>query len=323
MKVSVIICAYTEERWEQLLAAVASIKAQTVPVHEIVVIIDHNRALYERASQHISSIMLLENVHERGLSGARNTGLARVSGDIIAFMDEDATAAPDWLEQLLKNYENPLVWGVGGMIEPVWLSGRPAWFPQEFYWVVGCTHKGVTTTTAPIRNQIGCNMSFKREVFDQIGGFRDGIGRVGKIPVGCEETELCIRANQHKPNHIMLFEPKARVFHEVPGSRANWQYFRSRCYSEGISKALVAMLVGAGDGLSSERTYTFRTLPLGVLRGMADTLTLRDKVGILRSAAIVSGLLITTYGYIKGILSQKKLNKGMAAPKVIGVEAQS
>lgn len=309
MKVTVLICAYTEERWDDLLAAVDSIKFQTVAAHEILVVIDHNTSLFERAQKYIDGVHLIENVEERGLSGARNTGLAQASGAIIAFMDEDATAAPDWLEQLLKGYENPLVWGVGGYIEPLWLTGRPSWFPQEFDWIVGCTHSGMPASTDKIRNQIGCNMSFRREVFEEIGGFRDGIGRVGKIPVGCEETELCIRANQHQPERIMLYEPQAKVLHRVPGNRATWQYFRSRCYSEGISKALVASLVGANDGLSTERSYTFRTLPLGVLRGIKDTLTLRDKAGILRAAAIISGLLITTYGYLKGKLSQKRLTK--------------
>lgn len=320
MKVSVIICAYTEERWEQLLAAVASIKRQTIPVHQIIVIIDHNDTLYERVKQQVTGICLLKNEEERGLSGARNTALRQANGEMIAFMDEDATADPDWLENLTKHYENPSVWGVGGKIEPVWLAGRPSWFPEEFDWVVGCTHSGIPKNTAPLRNQIGCNMSFRREVFERVGGFRNGIGRVGKIPVGCEETELCIRANQNQPDNIMLFEPQAKVSHEVPASRSKWNYFTSRCYSEGISKALVTHIVGSNDGLSSERTYTFKTLPLGILRGIADTLTLRDKAGVLRSFAIISGLFITTYGYIKGKLADKKLNKETSIPYVMGSE---
>jgi cellulose synthase/poly-beta-1,6-N-acetylglucosamine synthase-like glycosyltransferase len=112
-------------------------------------------------------------------------------------MDEDATAAPDWLERLTHGYDSDEVLGVGGTIDPLWLTGRPAWFPAEFDWVVGCTYRGLPETANRVRNLIGCNMSFRREVFQQVGGFRSGIGRIGLRPVGCEETELCIRLNQH------------------------------------------------------------------------------------------------------------------------------
>ena len=79
---------------------------------------------------------------QRGISGARNSGIAAARGAIIAFLDDDAIAAPDWLEQLLAGYSSPNVLGVGGAIEPQWQGGRPRWFPPEFDWVVGCTYLG-------------------------------------------------------------------------------------------------------------------------------------------------------------------------------------
>jgi hypothetical protein len=158
-------------------------------------------------------------------------------------------------------------------------------------------------TPTTVRNLIGCNMSFRREVFGVVGGFRDGIGRVGTRPVGCEETELCIRVNQRWSNKKLLYDPAAQVYHRVPANRGTWHYFLTRCFSEGLSKALVAQLVGSKDGLSNERTYTFRTLPLGVLRGSIDALRL-DLNGLRRAASIVGGLAFTTAGYLKGRLSR-------------------
>ncbi|MBI5566629.1 MAG: glycosyltransferase family 2 protein [Chloroflexi bacterium] len=299
-RISVIICAYTEDRWSELAAAVESVRQQTLPAHEIIVVIDHNPPLLARARNQLNEVVVIENRQPRGLSGARNSGGAIASGDIIAFMDEDATAAPDWLAQLIGPYADPDVLGVGGAIEPKWLNGRPNWFPAEFDWVVGCTYRGLPETLRRVRNLIGCNMSLRREVFQQIGGFRSGIGRVGTRPVGCEETELCIRLNQQQPHSVLLYEPRSRVCHRVPKSRSSWRYFSTRCYAEGLSKALVARFVGANDGLSSERTYAFQTLPRGVARGIFDVIQRGDWSGFARAAAITIGLLLTTAGYAMG-----------------------
>jgi hypothetical protein len=159
-------------------------------------------------------------------------------------------------------------------------------------------------TTGPQRNMIGANMSFRATVFARTGHFRSGIGRVGTKPYGGEETELCIRAMQSIPGSIILYEPAASVQHSVPQNRATWRYYLSRCYAEGQSKALISRLVGASDGLASERSYTMRVLPRGVLRGLADAIT-GDVAGLARAAAIVAGLGVTAAGYAMGAVSQR------------------
>jgi GT2 family glycosyltransferase len=295
---TVIICAYSDERWSDLKAAIASVQGQTVPPGEIVVVIDHNPALLERVRAEIPAVIALANRCERGLSGARNSGLAIAQGEIIAFLDDDAVAEPGWLAQLCAGYRDPEVLGVGGAIEPLWLGGRVPWFPAEFGWVVGCSYRGMPESTAAVRNLIGANMSLRREVFAAIGGFSGTLGRVGARPVGCEETELCIRARQHWLGRSLLYEPRARVRHRVPAARVRWGYFLARCYAEGLSKAQVVHLVGPDDGLASERSYTLRTLPQGVVRGLADGLVRRDISGFARVGAIIAGFACTTTGYL-------------------------
>jgi hypothetical protein len=98
----------------------------------------------------------------------------------------------------------------------------------------------------------------------------------------------------------------------VPAARARWGYFRSRCYNEGRSKALVARLVGAHDGLATERSYTLRTLPQGVAGGLADALG-GDGAGLLRAGAIIAGLLITAAGYLAGKAEGLRAGTPMAA----------
>jgi glucosyl-dolichyl phosphate glucuronosyltransferase len=302
--ISVVICAHTEERWEQLVCAVESLERQSVAPREILIVVDHNLALAQRAYRRLPSVRVIENEQQRGISGARNSGIAAARGAIIAFLDDDAIAAPDWIERLLEGYADPSVMGVGGAIEPHWQCGRPRWFPPEFDWVVGCTYLGMPDRAAPVRNLIGCNMSFRSEVFGQIGGFRDQIGRVGARPAGCDETELCIRLGQRLPSAQLLYSPCVCVQHHVPAARARWGYFCSRCLLEGRSKAQVAQLVGASAGSATERTYTLRTLPRGVARGLADALLRRDPSGLARATAIVLGLAITLAGYLQGMAGQ-------------------
>ena len=300
---SVVICAYSDERWDDLLAAIASVREQHLRPEQIIVVIDHNPGLLDRLQQvGEPGITLIPNSQQRGLSGARNSGIAAARGDVIAFLDDDAMAAPDWLRWLAEGYADKSVLGVGGDIQPLWLADRPVWFPEEFNWVIGCSYRGMPTATAPVRNLLGANMSLRSEVFAAIGGFRHGMGRIGKTPLGCEETELCIRAVQRWPGSQFLYEPRATVRHRVPQARANWTYFRSRCYAEGLSKAQVARLVGPQNGLASERAYTTRTLPAAVVRGLAE-LAGRDAGGLRRAAAVIGGLAWTVMGYLRGALA--------------------
>jgi GT2 family glycosyltransferase len=296
---SVIVCAYTERRWADIVAAVGSLRAQTAPAAEVVLVADHNPALLDRAREALAGVRCVPNSGPRGLYGARNSGIAAATGDVLAFLDDDAVAEPDWLERLLSGYEDPRVLAVGGAVLPHWEDGRPAAFPPEFDWVVGCTYRGLPEATAPVRNVIGANMSFRRDVLEAAGGFRDGIGRVGTRPVGCEETELCLRARRRFPDGIVLYEPRAVVHHRVPAERASWRYFAARCYAEGRSKAQVCRLAGAHDGLAAERAHVAGALRRAVARDVGATV--RGDVGaVARVGAVAAGVTLATAGLVAG-----------------------
>ena len=199
---------------------------------------------------------MLANVHAQGLSGARRSGAERSHGEVLAFIDDDAIADPDWLRHLASPYEDPDVLGVGGLIEPLWERPAPSWWPAEFNWVVGCTYAGMPVARHRIRNPIGANMSVRADVLERAGAFDPRLGRKpgGTLVAGAaEETEFCIRASRLHPGQYWIYEPQARVRHAVPPERATWRYFVHRCVVEGTAKALLARFAGADAGLESER----------------------------------------------------------------------
>ncbi|HEU5160523.1 MAG TPA: glycosyltransferase [Streptosporangiaceae bacterium] len=336
MKLSVVICAFTDERWDDVHAAVESVRRQRRAPHEIILSVDHNPGLYARLKASMPDVVVVENRYGRGLSGGKNTGFRLATGDVVAYLDDDAVAAPGWLAALAAGYTRRDVLGVGGRTLPLWPGSpssadlardraariaelaaapaetgrRPRWFPEEFDWTVGCTYRGMTP--GPIRNLMGGNCSFRAEAFEIAGGFTTGIGRsFGKRPLGCEETEFCIRLGQRCPDSVLLFDDRAVIWHRVPMPRARFGYLRARCYAEGLSKALVTRSVGAADGLASERAHVLQALPRGVLRGLGAAAR-GDLGGLGRAGAIVAGLSVTAWGYLMGSLTATTPGGGTA-----------
>jgi glycosyltransferase involved in cell wall biosynthesis len=298
--ISVVICAYTLERWADLQRAAASVRAQTLSALETIVIIDGNEALLALATAELNGVTVLRNVHRPGLSGGRQTAADYASGEILAFLDDDAIADVEWLAEMAPAYADANVLGVGGLVAPIWSNPVPRWLPPEFYWVIGCTYTGMPVSNGRIRNPIGANMSMRRTVIRGTGPFEPRLGRVerGKPVSGtAEETEYCIRAAQRHPGGYWAYRPRSRVRHVVTPQRSTWSYFVLRCRVEGRAKAILTELTGAGAGLSAERSYVRSALPRAVARELRCAARGRP-VGLACAAAVLAGFSITTAAYL-------------------------
>jgi GT2 family glycosyltransferase len=301
--VAVVLCAYTLDRWDDICSGVESLSQQTLPPAEVVLVVDHNESLAQRAMVELCpllpSLRVVRNTGNRGLSGARNTGIAATKSAYVAFLDDDATPSPSWLAELVDPFVDSAVFVTGGRAVPAWPESRPRWWPEEFDWVVGSSYRGMPTRISDVRNVIGCSMAFRREAFVLAGTFAEDVGRVGRTPLGCEETELCIRLRQASPGVRVVYTPTSLVHHRVTTERRRFQYFAARCRAEGISKAHISTMVGGHDATSSERDYALRTLPAAVLRGLAGPLR-GDPAGPARAAVVIAGLVLTVYGFLLG-----------------------
>jgi glycosyltransferase involved in cell wall biosynthesis len=239
-EVSVVVSTYSKNRLSYLLDCIASLRKQSFKPVEVILVLDPVPDLVEFYKSRLSEDVKTVVSENCGLSNARNAGIKSARGEIIAFVDDDAVADVNWLKNLVENYEDPMVVGVGGLIKPLWESGSPAWFPEELNWVVGCSYKGLPECRTYVRNPIGCNMSFRKDVFNLVGYFRSDVGRFGKKLLAGEEADFSIRAYERISGAKIVFEPDAVVYHRVDRNRLSLRYLLKRAFYEGVSKGLIS-----------------------------------------------------------------------------------
>lgn len=291
---SVVIACYTDKRWPQLREAVESVLHQSVQPDEVVVVVDHNADLQHRVALQWPSVRVLANRYGRGASGSRNTGAFDVRSPIVAFLDDDARAEPDWLERLLAGFDDPGTVGVGGGVVASWEAGAPRWFPPEFGWVIGVSYPGLPEQKAKIRNVWSENMAVRADRFREVEGFRLNFGKVGSAS-SPEDTDLCVRMAADGGHWLYL--PQARIAHHIPVDRSTLGFFLRRCLSEGRGKASLASFTST-ETLTSERAYASRVLPNAVVRDLREAVGHRSATALAQAGAIVVGFGTTAAGYL-------------------------
>jgi GT2 family glycosyltransferase len=281
---AVVIAAFDEARWPETLSAIRSVQSQTRPPDDVILVIDHNDNLLRLARQELPEIRVMPNSGSRGASGSRNTGAAASSCAVLAFLDDDAVAAPSWLEKLLETLEEPGVVGAGGRLVPLWPGTAPPWFPPEFYWVVGGSYAGLPEIKSAVRNVWSGSMALRRSDFWRVGGFREAYGKVGRRNRP-EDTDLCIRVSAQSPDRTWMFVPEAVAGHRVPQARTSRRFYLERCWHEGRGKA--ELLRADGDvAVRSELAYGRVVFKQALPRALWS----RNVEGFLRAGAMVSGL---------------------------------
>jgi glycosyltransferase involved in cell wall biosynthesis len=239
-RVSVIVSTYSKSNLNLVLNCLDSLEKQSLKPCETLLVLDPCPDLVEFYRSRLPDRFNIVVSNMCGLSNARNAGIKAAKGEIVAFIDDDAVAASDWLKNLVRNYIDTSIMGAGGLIKPLWESGHPSWFPDELNWIVGCSYKGLPENRSYVRNPIGCNMSFRKVVFEKVGYFKSDIGRFGKMLLDGEEPELSLRILNGIPKSKIIYDPAAIVYHRVQKKRARIDYMFKRSFFQGLSKAIVA-----------------------------------------------------------------------------------
>lgn len=316
LKISVIICGYTMERLHDIREAVDSLRNQTLKPDEIVVAVDHTREVFNKLKDELPpdvKVILSEGLP--GLSETRNTAIQNSSGEIIAFLDDDAVADETWLENLISAFDDPKVMAVGGEAVPAWPGGKPPfWFPLDFDFIIGCTNhkKLILQSNGEIRNVTGSNMAFRKEVFEEIGLWETKLGRcemnrVRFNPSGGEEAELCLRIKNNIPGSLIMFHPKAIVYHKVSPERTTLKYVFNYSFREGVTRAMLKKIVSKYNHqpLAAENAYLKQLLLNSFLKRVLNFYKLAPiaQLGVLSMnlALLGTGYFVGSWQYRKGV----------------------
>jgi glycosyltransferase involved in cell wall biosynthesis len=247
--VTVVVC--TRNRAPYVGDAIASLRNQTAPPESFEILVVDN------GSTDSTPVLLAElttttpnlrwvSEPERGLSPARNRGVAEAAGELVLFLDDDAIADPTWVAELSGALGTPGVVAAGGRIRLRWPAHRPPWLPAAG----DSLYSGFDVGEAPVvltypATPFGANMGFRRSAFADIGGFSTALGRRASSLLSGEEKELFFRLAQR--GDVVVYVPDAQVDHRVLDGRASRRWILRRSFDQGRSEIVVeALTVGVG-----------------------------------------------------------------------------
>lgn len=274
--VSVIVTTHAWHRYGDFQTAIESIQAQTYEHVELVCPFDDTDLATATRALTDGGIIQYEPI-EGGLAAARNQGARLADGDILAFIDDDCQAHPEWIQTLVDAFQDGAL-AAGGPAKPHWPPcGRPLWFPREFDWLVGVgphhDHQ------QEIRNTYGCNIAFRASVYQSLGGFDESLGKNDNLMQG-EEAELCQRLH-HEYDQGVVYRPDAVVYHRVYPDQLALGHLLRRAYMQGVSKRRI--------GIDDTETSFLRDVCQGLVRENP-----------LRGLMAVALTGVTGLGYLRG-----------------------
>ena len=244
MKFSVIFCTYNREKY--IYNALKSIADQDFDRsnYEIIIVnnnsTDNTENICKQFREDYPSVLVNYCIEtNQGLSYARNRGIKESKGNILVFVDDDATAFEGYLSSISTFFdEHKAVSACGGPIVPAYEVEKPAWlshFTEQL--VAGALYEG--KDVKPFKNGKypgGGNSAFRKEVFDKYGSFNVELGRKGQSLIGAEEKDLYDRLR--RGNEVFYYLPQMGIYHHIPAKKLTQEYFNNLTYSIGKSERI-------------------------------------------------------------------------------------
>ncbi len=277
MKITVILCTFN--RCQLLAKALDSVACSALPdaIEWEVLVVDNNssdrtREVVQDSSQRHPERFRYVFEPQQGKSHALGAGVRESRGDILAFMDDDVTVEPTWLQNLTASLHSGEWAGSGGRTLPAEVFIPPRWLALDGPYSLGSmlyAHFDLGDDSRELdRAPYGANMAFRKEMFKEYGGFRTdlGPGPSRDIPRFNEDTEFgrrLIAAGER-----LRYEPSAVAYHVVPRDRINKKYFLTCRFDYGRSSIRE---VGRRPDILGIPRYYF-SIPKGVAKILLVTL---------------------------------------------------
>ena len=244
--ISIVIASYAFDRLKDITELLDSINAQTYKNVETILIVERSKDLYNGIISYIQQKKILNvkplfNEKEPGLSSSRNLGIRQSTGEIVAFIDDDALLFSDWAEELIKTFGDKRAVGVTGPAILKWEdSPAPVWFPEEFDWITGGTGWFAGDKKREVRNVWGMNMSFLKEALNKYQFLlgHDASADGAKVGLEGDDTELSLRIHKGTGRPI-IYNPSVKVYHKVYAKRLTKKFVRQKSYWQGYTKAVL------------------------------------------------------------------------------------
>lgn len=248
LTLSAVIC--TRDRADWIARSASSLATQDIDPSRLEVLVVDNGSTDDTPAQ----VARLAATHpciryvredRPGVSVARNAGIAQSSGDVVAFLDDDALASPGWALQYLDAFAaDDAVAAAGGRIDLAWPQQRPTWVPERFESMYTCLDLGSDPVDfAPTAMPYGANMALRRTALDVVGPFAVSLGRrSGQDLTSGEERDMFDRLRDHGGR--IRYVPGAAAVHHVLPDRVRRSWLLRRAHAQGRTVVLTQELRG-------------------------------------------------------------------------------
>jgi len=305
MEVTIILCTYN--RSSILATALESVAASQLPssIEWDVLVVDNNsidqtRQVVEGFCQRYPGRFRYLFEPQPGKSHALNAGIREARGGILAFIDDDVTAEPTWLQNLTAGLHSGEWAGAGGRILPAGTLSLPPWLSSD-------DHRSLDPLamfdrgpqSGPLsESPFGTNMAFRKEIFDRYGSFRTDLGPRPGSKIRSEDTEFGQRILA--AGERLRYEPSSVVFHAVPQDRLQKEYFLDWWFDKGRAEIReLGIPSGTKWYVLGSPVYMFRRIIMWTLRWLFALEPSRRFYG-RRQVWLLAGCIVESYRRSRG-----------------------
>jgi GT2 family glycosyltransferase len=263
--IDIVVC--TRNRASKLRNLLGSLESVRIPsgVRAQLIVVDNGSTDDTRDAVETAQRSLVIPVRylydaKRGLARCRNLGISEAQGDIVAFTDDDCVVSCDWVASIWGHFHRePSLAVLGGRVEPA----NPSAYPLTLR--LGSAQERLTSARQLLGFIHGCNMAFRREALERIGGFDTRFGAGGPFKAA-DDADLVYRF--HRLGCPVVYAPDVCVYHDHGRVRVGDAIAIANAYAVGNGALLTKhLLFGDAEALELLRSTLAGCFPYFLRNG--------------------------------------------------------